>query len=89
MKSEMRRSLANQSFEEKIRKVGELIELAVKVKTPRSSTTAEEAALLGRLDVASAQLDSREGVPVEKVRKKIGQWATSPKNSGIRFPILF
>jgi hypothetical protein len=32
MKSEMRRSLANQRFEEKIRKVGELIRLSRKMK---------------------------------------------------------
>jgi hypothetical protein len=35
MKSEMRRSLANQRFEEKIRKVGELIRLSRKMKRQR------------------------------------------------------
>jgi len=35
MKSEFRRELAQQSFEEKIRKVGELIRLSRKIKLQR------------------------------------------------------
>ena len=48
MKPDMRRSLADQSFEQKIRKVGELIRLRQKTKTDVS----EEAALLASLDKA-------------------------------------
>ena len=36
MKQEMRKQLAQLPFEEKIRKVGELIRLARKVKSPRA-----------------------------------------------------
>jgi hypothetical protein len=35
MKSEMRRALAQESFEEKIRKVGQLIQLSATVKSSR------------------------------------------------------
>jgi len=35
MKTEMRRALAHQSFEEKIRKVGQLIQLAAAMKAQR------------------------------------------------------
>ncbi len=35
MKTEMRRALAHQSFEEKIRKVGQLIRLAATMKAQR------------------------------------------------------
>jgi hypothetical protein len=35
MKTEMRRNLARQPFEEKIRKVGQLIRLSRAVKSPR------------------------------------------------------
>lgn len=41
MKPKVRRALVNQSFEEKIRKVGELIPLAARVKAERSGPTAE------------------------------------------------
>jgi hypothetical protein len=75
MKSEMRRSLANQSFEEKIRKVGELIRLRQKIKTDVS----EEAALLASLDKAVAELDAGKGIPLERVREDIRQWARNPK----------
>jgi hypothetical protein len=36
---------------------------------------AEEAALLGRLDKAATELDAGEGVPLERVREKIREWA--------------
>jgi hypothetical protein len=36
MKSEMRHKLARQSFEEKIREVGELIQLSAKLKPQRT-----------------------------------------------------
>ena len=42
MKSEMRRSLANQSFEEKIRKVGELIRLRHKINDQRIREVARD-----------------------------------------------
>ena len=35
MKTDMRRQLARQPFEEKIRKVGELVRLSRKIKAPR------------------------------------------------------
>jgi hypothetical protein len=41
MKSERRRSLTNQSFEEKIRKVGELIRLSRNVKAQRAREDTE------------------------------------------------
>ena len=41
MKAEMRRELARESFEEKIRKVGELIQLSRKLKAQRVRETAE------------------------------------------------
>jgi hypothetical protein len=71
MKSEMRRTLASQSFEEKIRKAGELIGLRQKIKTGVS----EDAALLASLDKAADELDAGEGVPLERVREKIRGWA--------------
>jgi hypothetical protein len=69
MKSEMRHKLALQSFEEKIRKVGELIRLRQKIKTAGSSVS-EEAVLLASLDEAAAELDARKGFPLERVREK-------------------
>jgi hypothetical protein len=47
MKSEFRRELAQQSFEEKIRKVGELISLSRKVKNAGSNDSDENAAFNG------------------------------------------
>jgi len=44
MKPEMRRELAGQSFEEKIRKVSELIQLSRKLQSQRTSEAAEDAA---------------------------------------------
>ncbi len=41
MKSEMRRELAQESFEEKIRKVGELISLSRKVKADGTNDSDE------------------------------------------------
>ena len=78
MKPEMRRSLADQSFEEKIRKLGELIRLRQKIKTENVS---EEAALLASLDKASAELNAGRGIPVERVREDIRRWAKSPRAS--------
>jgi hypothetical protein len=50
MKTEMRRDLARQSFEEKIRKVGELIRLSRKVKAQRiNSSTQSSVASRGSL----------------------------------------
>lgn len=44
MNSEMRRELARQPFEQKIRKVGQLIQLSAKLKAQRASERAEDAA---------------------------------------------
>ncbi len=78
MKPEMRHKLAQLPFEEKIRKVGELIRLRQKIKTDVSN---EEAALLASLDKAAAELDAGKGVPIGRVREDIRDWASSPKNS--------
>ncbi len=78
MKSEMRQQLAQLPFEEKIRKVGELIRLRQKIKTGVSKVS-EEAALLASLDKAAAELDAGKGVPIERVREDIREWARSPK----------
>ena len=47
MKSEFRRDLAQQPFEEKIHKVGELISLSRKVKADASNDSEENAAFNG------------------------------------------
>jgi hypothetical protein len=62
---------------QKIRKVGELIRLRQKIKTD----VREEAALLASLDKAAAELDAGKGVPIERVRENVREWATSLKNS--------
>ena len=79
MKSEMRHKLAQLPFEEKIRKVGELIRVRQKIKTAGSNVS-EEAALLASLDKAAAELNAGKGVPIERVREDIREWAKSPKN---------
>ncbi|MDX6577185.1 MAG: hypothetical protein QOE96_3138 [Blastocatellia bacterium] len=71
MKPEMRDKLAQLPFEEKIRKVGELIRLRQKIKTDLS----EEASLLASLDKAAAELDAGKGVAIERVREDIRKWA--------------
>jgi hypothetical protein len=76
MKPEMRRTLAQLPFEEKIRKVGELIRLRQKIKTDVS----KEVGLLASPDKAAAELNAGKGVPIERVRENIREWATSPKN---------
>jgi hypothetical protein len=78
MKPEMRQQLAQLPFEEKIRKVGELIRLRQKIKTGVSKVS-EEAALLASLDKAAAELDAGKGVPIERVREDIREWARNPK----------
>jgi hypothetical protein len=75
MKPEMRHKLAQLSFEEKIRKVGELIRLRQKIRTDVS----EEAALLASLDTAAVDLDAGKGVPIERVCENIRERATSPR----------
>ena len=69
MKPEMRQQLARLSFEEKIRKVSDLIRLSRKIKSSSGD------AVLGRLDKAAAELDSGKGVPLARVREKIRGWA--------------
>jgi hypothetical protein len=78
MKPEMRRELAQLPFEEKIRKIGELIRLRQKIKTDVSNAS-EEADLLASLDKASAELDAGKGIPIERIREDIREWAKNPK----------
>jgi hypothetical protein len=73
MKPEMRQQLAQQSFEEKIRKVSELIQLSRKMKA------SSEGALLERLDRAAAV--AGKSVPIARVREHIRDWAKKPKNT--------
>ena len=47
MKSEFRRELAQQSFEEKIRKVGELIRLSRRIKTDGANDSDQNEAFNG------------------------------------------
>ena len=47
MKSEFRRALAQQPFEEKIHKVGELVSLSRKIKADASSDSEENTAFNG------------------------------------------
>ena len=74
MKPEMRQELAQLPFEEKIRMVGELIRLRLKIRADVS----EEAALLASLDKAAAELDSGKGIPLDRVRENIREWAKNP-----------
>jgi len=69
MKPERRQQLARLSFEQKIRKVSDLIRLSRKIKSSSGD------AVLGRLDKAAAELDSGKGVPLARVREKIRGWA--------------
>ena len=69
MKPEMRDQLARLPFEEKIRKIGELIRLRRKIQTAASSGS--EDAALRALDKSAAELDAGKGVPLERVREKI------------------
>ena len=75
MKPEMREKLAQLPFEEKIRKVGELIRLRQKIKTDVS----EEAVLLASLDKAAGELDAGKGIPIARVREDIKTWAKNSK----------
>ena len=65
MKPEMRQKLAERPFEEKIRKVSELIRLSRKVKV------STEGALLERLNRTDAELNAGKGVSSESAREKI------------------
>jgi hypothetical protein len=73
VKSEIRDVLARQPFEEKIRKVGELIRLHQKIKTDVSNVS-EEATLFASLDQAAAELNAGKGIPIERVREYIRRW---------------
>jgi hypothetical protein len=57
MKPEMRHKLAQLPFEEKIRKVGELIRLRQKIRIDVSNVS-EKASLLASLNKAAAELDA-------------------------------
>jgi len=74
MKPELRQQLA-QSFEKKIRKGSELIQLSRKVKA------SSEGALLERLDRAAAELDAGKRVPTARVREHIRDWTKNRKNT--------
>jgi hypothetical protein len=63
---------------QKLRKVGELIRLRQKIKTDVSNIS-EEAALLVSLDKAAAELDAGKGVPIERVRENVREWAKRSK----------
>ena len=76
MKPEMRHQLAQLPFEEKIRKVGELIRLRQKVRVGVS----EEEALLARLDRAAGELDAGKGIPIARVREDIKTWQRIQEN---------
>jgi hypothetical protein len=76
MKPEMRRDLAQLPFEEKIRKVGELIGLSLKLN--RTASCDDEETLLASLDQAAAELDAGKGIPIERVREEVRQ---GPKKS--------
>ncbi len=71
MKPEMRRQLAQLPYEEKIRKVGELIRLSQKVKKAASNSSGDAAELLGRLDAAAEELDAGGGIPTGRARERI------------------
>ena len=75
MNPEMRQKLAQRPFEEKIRKVGELIRLRRKIK---AENLLEDAARLSSLDKAAAELDAGKGIPIERVRENIREWARNP-----------
>jgi hypothetical protein len=74
MKAEMRQQLTQLSFEEKIRKVGQLIRLRQKVKTDVSNVS-EESALVASLDQAAAELEAGKRIPIERVRDEIRRQA--------------
>ncbi len=74
----MRHKFAQLPFEDKIRKVSELIRLHQKIKTDVSNVSEEEA-LLASLDKAAAELNAGKGVPLERVREHIHEWAKNPK----------
>ena len=76
MKPQMRQKLAQLPFEEKIRKVGELIRFRQKIKIENLS---EEVVLLASLDNAATEFDAGKGVPVERIREDIQAWAKNPK----------
>jgi hypothetical protein len=53
MKPDMRRELARQPFEQKIRKVARLIRLAAKMKAERTAATAQKYPQKRNVDTAS------------------------------------
>ena len=78
MKSEMRQQLAQLPFEEKIRKVAELIQLSRRVKA------SSEDALLERPDKAAAELDAGKRVPFARVREHIRDWAKKSEEHEVK-----
>ena len=79
MKPEIRQQLAQLPFEEKIRKVGELIRLRQKIKTGAWKVSEEEA-LLASLDKAATEPDAAKAVPIERVREDVPESAKNPKD---------
>jgi hypothetical protein len=61
MKTEMRRALAQESFEEKIRKVGQLIQLSAAVKSSRvrEDAPAMKSGVSTRTSAEKASFDSK------------------------------
>jgi hypothetical protein len=55
MNIEMRRQLAREPFEEKIRRVGQLIQLAAKMRAQRTTEAEEDAADVAYLERARAK----------------------------------
>ena len=74
MKPEVRRNLARLPFEEKIRKVGELIRLSRNVKASSADALEEQPHRAG------AEFDVGKGVPIAQVSEDIRDCAKAPKN---------
>ena len=78
MKPGMRHKLARLPFEEKIRKVGELIRLRQKIKNDASNFPQSEIRN-PQSGQAAAELDAGKGVRVERVRENTRKWAKNSK----------
>ncbi len=75
MKTDMRRSLARQPFEEKIRKVGELIRLRLSLNLkPTLPMIPGRQPCWHHSKKAATELDAGNGIPIERVRKHIREW---------------
>ena len=70
MKPEMRHKLAGLSFEKKIRKVGELIQLRQKIKTDASNSP-QSAFRNPQSGQAAADPGAGKGIPIARVREDV------------------